>query len=248
MSGGDVRSNTTALRFVHGWDCGRRRLKMERRWPSGWKITTDENDSDAILTQGSGLSTEVIERELPFAFITCGLRRLGSQGSGGSEDIHRVFSESVNALRETRLGEGKQGTLRCSAHREIEREIIAFLTHLAEIVGPEARFVHQGMTSSDILDTCLNVQLVRAADLLLADIDRVAEALKKRVFEHNIRSPSTTFGVKLAYVYAEFARARGPDGSCARRGRNVRSVRRRRHVRQHLARGRGLRREADGRA
>ncbi len=101
---------------------------------------------------------------------------------------------------------------------EIEREIIAFLTHLAEIVGPEARFVHQGMTSSDILDTCLNVQLVRAADLLLADIDRVAAALKKRAFEHKdtvtigrshgIHAEPTTFGVKLAYAYAEFARAR----------------------------------------
>jgi len=105
---------------------------------------------------------------------------------------------------------------------EIERvtkhDVIAFLTHLAEHVGPEARFVHQGMTSSDVLDTCLNVQLVRATDILLADLDRVLAALKKRAFEHKntvtigrshgIHAEPTTFGVKLAYAYAEFSRAR----------------------------------------
>lgn len=105
---------------------------------------------------------------------------------------------------------------------EIERvtkhDVIAFLTHLAEFVGPEARFVHQGMTSSDILDTCLNVQLTRAADILLADINRVLEALKKRAFEHKdtitigrshgIHAEPTTFGVKLAFAHAEFQRAR----------------------------------------
>ncbi|RAI30965.1 lyase family protein, partial [Rhodoplanes roseus] len=62
--------------------------------------------------------------------------------------------------------------------REVKHDVIAFLTHLSEIVGPEARFVHQGMTSSDVLDTCLSVQLARAADLLLADLDRLLEALK----------------------------------------------------------------------
>src|SRR6202165_2213 len=67
--------------------------------------------------------------------------------------------------------------------RETKHDVIAFLTHLAEIVGPEARFVHQGMTSSDVLDTCLNVQLTRAADLLIADIDKVLAALKTRAFE-----------------------------------------------------------------
>lgn len=70
--------------------------------------------------------------------------------------------------------------------RETKHDVIAFLTHLAEIVGPEARFVHQGMTSSDVLDTCLNVQLARAADLLIADIDRVLAALKTRAFEHKL--------------------------------------------------------------
>ena len=99
-----------------------------------------------------------------------------------------------------------------------KHDVIAFLTHLAEHVGPEARFVHQGMTSSDVLDTCLSVQLVRAADLLIAGIDRVLAALKVRALEyrntitigrsHGIHAEPTTFGVKLAYAYAEFARAR----------------------------------------
>ena len=102
--------------------------------------------------------------------------------------------------------------------REVKHDVIAFLTHLAEIVGPEARFVHQGMTSSDVLDTCLNVQLTRAADLLVQDVDRVLAALKKRAFEHKmtptigrshgIHAEPTTFGLKLAYAYAEFSRAR----------------------------------------
>src|SRR3982751_4685638 len=103
--------------------------------------------------------------------------------------------------------------------RETKHDVIAFLTHLAEIVGPEARFVHSGMTSSDILDTCFNVQLVRAADILIADADRLLKALKKRAFEHKktptigrshgIHAEPTTFGVKLAVAYAEFSRARG---------------------------------------
>jgi len=102
--------------------------------------------------------------------------------------------------------------------REVKHDVIAFLTHLAEIVGPEARFVHQGMTSSDVLDTCLNVQLVRAADILIADTDKVLAALKRRALEHKltptigrshgIHGEPTTFGLKLASAYAEFARAR----------------------------------------
>src|SRR6201996_2247596 len=117
---------------------------------------------------------------------------------------------------------GKDATFDVARIDEIEREtkhdVIAFLTHLAEIVGPEARFVHQGMTSSDVLDTCLNVQLTRAADILIADIDRVLAALKKRAFEHKmtpsvgrshgIHAEPVTFGLKLAYAYAEFTRAR----------------------------------------
>jgi len=101
---------------------------------------------------------------------------------------------------------------------EVKHDVIAFLTHLAEHVGPDARFVHQGMTSSDVLDTCLNVQLVRAADLLLADLDRLLAALKRRAYEykltptvgrsHGIHAEPVTFGLKMAYAYAEFSRAR----------------------------------------
>ena len=102
--------------------------------------------------------------------------------------------------------------------KETHHETIAFLTHLAEIVGPEARFVHQGMTSSDVLDTTLSVQLVRATDILIADVDLLLAALKKRALEHKytltigrshgIHGEPTTFGVKLAGFYAEFQRAR----------------------------------------
>src|SRR5436853_7867710 len=116
----------------------------------------------------------------------------------------------------------KNATFNVERIEEIEREtkhdVIAFTTHLAEIVGPEARFVHQGMPSSDVLDTCLNVQLTRAADLLVADIAKVLAALKKRAFEHKmtptigrshgIHAEPVTFGLKLAYAYAEFSRAR----------------------------------------
>ena len=102
--------------------------------------------------------------------------------------------------------------------REVKHDVVAFLTHLAEIVGPQARFVHQGMTSSDILDTCFNVQLVRAADLLIADVDALLAALEKRAGQykytptigrsHGIHAEPTTFGLKLAFAFAEFARAR----------------------------------------
>ena len=105
---------------------------------------------------------------------------------------------------------------------EIERvtkhDVIAFLTHLSEFVGPESRFVHQGMTSSDVLDTCLAVQLQRASDILIADVDELLAAIKRRAFEHKltptigrshgIHAEPTTFGLKLAVAYAEFLRAR----------------------------------------
>ncbi len=97
-------------------------------------------------------------------------------------------------------------------------DVIAFLTHLAEIVGPDARFVHQGMTSSDVLDTTFNIQLVRAADILIADMDRLLAALKARAFEHKdtvrigrshgIHAEPTTMGLTLARFYAEMARGR----------------------------------------
>ena len=102
--------------------------------------------------------------------------------------------------------------------REVKHDVIAFLTHLAEFIGEDARFVHQGMTSSDVLDTCLSVQLSRAADLLLTGMDRVLAALKKRAIEHKdtvtvgrshgIHAEPTTFGVKLAGFYTEFERGR----------------------------------------
>jgi len=101
---------------------------------------------------------------------------------------------------------------------EVKHDVIAFLTHLSEIVGPEARFVHSGMTSSDVLDTCLNVQLVRAAELLIGDVDKLLVALKRRAIEHKltptigrshgVHAEPTTFGLKLAQAYAEFIRAK----------------------------------------
>jgi len=99
-----------------------------------------------------------------------------------------------------------------------KHDVIAFLTHLAEIVGPDARFIHQGMTSSDVLDTCFNVQLVKATDILLADMDKLLDALKRRAIEHRdtitigrshaIHAEPTTFGLKLALAFAEFERCK----------------------------------------
>ena len=126
------------------------------------------------------------------------------------------------AAAETIWAKGKDAVFDVARIDEIEavtrHDVIAFLTHLAEIVGPEARFVHQGMTSSDVLDTCLNVQLVRAADLLIADVDALLAALKSRALEHRftptigrshgIHAEPVTFGLKLAQAYAEFERNR----------------------------------------
>ncbi len=99
--------------------------------------------------------------------------------------------------------------------RVTHHDVIAFLTHLAEFIGPDARFVHQGMTSSDVLDTCLAVQLTRAADLLITDVDALLAALKRRAYEHRltptigrshgIHAEPVTFGLKLAQAHAEFA-------------------------------------------
>src|SRR5438477_4575578 len=141
--------------------------------------------------------------------------------------------------------------------RETKHDVIAFLTHLAEVVGPEARFVHQGMTSSDVLDTCLNVQLTRAADLLVDDIDKVLKALKKRAFEykmaptigrsHGIHAEPVTFGLKLAYAYAEFARARArlltareEVATCAISGAVVTFAQSDPRVEAHVAKAMGL--------
>ena len=116
--------------------------------------------------------------------------------------------------------------------REVHHDVIAFLTNLAEYVGPSARFVHQGLTSSDVLDTCFNVQLVRATDILLDDMDKLLAVLRRRALEHKddicigrshgIHAEPTTFGLKLAQAYAEFERcklrlvaARKEIGTCA---------------------------------
>jgi adenylosuccinate lyase len=131
------------------------------------------------------------------------------------EKLGVVPAGTAKALRE-------RGKFEVERIREIEREVhhetIAFLTNLAEHVGPEARFVHQGMTSSDVLDTCLAVQLTQAADILLADLDGLLAVLKRRAFEHKltpmvarshgVHAEPTTFGLKLAGHYAEFARNR----------------------------------------
>jgi len=131
------------------------------------------------------------------------------------EELGIIPKGVAKALRE-------RGRFEIDRIREIERDVhhetIAFLTNVAEHVGPEARFVHQGMTSSDVLDTCLAVQLTQAADLLLADLDAVLAALKRRACEHKttpmvarshgIHAEPTTFGLKLAGHYAEFARNR----------------------------------------
>ena len=146
--------------------------------------------------------------------------------------------------------------------RETKHDVIAFLTHLAEIVGPEARFVHQGMTSSDVLDTCFNVQLTRAADLLIADVDKVLAALKKRAFEHKmtptigrshgIHAEPVTFGLKLAYAYAEFSRARErlvaarkEVATCAISGAVGTFAQIDPRVEEHVAKAMGLRARAD---
>ncbi|MEJ0098183.1 MAG: adenylosuccinate lyase [Bauldia sp.] len=133
-------------------------------------------------------------------------------------EIGAVPKAAAKAVRR----KGDAATFDIARIDEIEREtrhdVIAFLTHVAEIVGPEARYLHQGLTSSDILDTCFSVQLTRAADLLMADVDALLAALRRRAYEHKdtvtigrshgIHAEPTTFGVKLAFAYAEFARAR----------------------------------------
>ena len=133
-------------------------------------------------------------------------------------EIGIIPNEAAKAIRE----KGGKLTFDVARIEDIEREtkhdVIAFLTYLAETIGPEARFLHQGMTSSDVLDTCLAVQLSRAADILIKDVDAVLAALKRRAFEHKltptigrshgIHAEPTTFGLKLAQAYAEFGRAR----------------------------------------
>ncbi|MGH7010414.1 MAG: adenylosuccinate lyase, partial [Caulobacteraceae bacterium] len=129
-----------------------------------------------------------------------------------------IPAEAARAIREK--GEGARFDPERIAEIEAEtrHDAIAFLTHVAEVVGPEARFLHQGMTSSDLNDTTLAVQLTAAADLLIEDVDLVLAALKRRALEHRmtpcvgrshgVHAEPTTFGLKLAGHYAEFIRAR----------------------------------------
>ena len=141
--------------------------------------------------------------------------------------------------------------------RETKHDVIAFLTHLAEIVGPDARFVHLGMTSSDVLDTCLAVQLARAADMLIADVDALLATLKHRALEHRmtptigrshgIHAEPVTFGLKLAQAYAEFARnrerlvlARAEVATCALSGAVGTFANIDPRVEEHVARAMGL--------
>jgi adenylosuccinate lyase len=144
--------------------------------------------------------------------------------------------------------------------RETRHDVIAFLTNLAEYVGPEARFVHQGMTSSDVLDTCLAVQLTQASDLLLEGLDRLLAALEKRAKEHKdsvcigrshgIHAEPTTFGLKLASHYAAFdrarrrlANAREEVATCAISGAVGTYAAIDPYVEEHVAREMGLQRE-----
>ena len=141
-----------------------------------------------------------------------GMARFGAIPATAARAIREKGGAQLAADRPRRYGAD-----RCD-RAETRHDVIAFLTWLAEAIGPDSRFVHQGMTSSDVLDTCLSVQLTQATDLLLADLDRVLAALKTRAFEHKttltigrshgIHAEPTTFGLKLAGHYAEFARDR----------------------------------------
>ena len=130
-----------------------------------------------------------------------------------------VPSESARKVWEADAEAGAFDVARIDAiEAETKHDVIAFLTHVSERTGPEARFLHQGMTSSDVLDTCLAVQLKRAADILIADIDALLAVLERRAFEHKltptigrshgIHAEPVTFGLKLAQAHAEFARCR----------------------------------------
>jgi adenylosuccinate lyase len=136
----------------------------------------------------------------------------------GMAEIGAIPSSAAKAIRE----KGDKARFDAARIDEIEKvtrhDVIAFLTHLAEFIGPDARFVHLGLTSSDVLDTCLAVQLKRASDILIADVEALLAALKRRAVEHKmtptigrshgIHAEPTTFGLKLAFAYAEFSRAR----------------------------------------
>lgn len=135
------------------------------------------------------------------------LEQLGIAPKATAQRIAENFAKSGGKFDENRIDEIESVT---------KHDVIAFLTHLAELVGENSRFIHYGMTSSDVLDTCLSSQLSQACDLLIEGVKRVKEALKKRAFEHKdticlgrshgIHAEPVTFGLKLARFYAEFSR------------------------------------------
>ena len=148
------------------------------------------------------------------------IEALAAEGMARVGDIPQDAARTIRERGDAKVATiGPEDIARIDAiERETRHDVIAFLTWLAESIGPDSRFLHQGMTSSDVLDTCLSVQLTQAADLLLRDIDDVLAALKVRAFEHKhtltigrshgIHAEPTTFGIKLAGHYAEFARDR----------------------------------------
>jgi adenylosuccinate lyase len=135
------------------------------------------------------------------------LEKLGIADSGSSKRIRENFEKSGGKFDAARVDEIESVT---------KHDVIAFLTHLAELVGENSRFIHYGMTSSDVLDTCLSKQLSQASDILIDDLERLLAAIKKRAFEHKntvcvgrshgIHAEPVTFGLKLARFYAEFER------------------------------------------
>ena len=135
------------------------------------------------------------------------LEKLGIAPEGTATRIAENFAKSGGKFNVERIDEIEQTT---------KHDVIAFLTHLAELVGENSRFIHYGMTSSDVLDTCLSLQLSQASSVLIDDLEKVLQSLKKRAFEHKyticvgrshgIHAEPTTFGLKLARFYAEFDR------------------------------------------
>ncbi len=135
------------------------------------------------------------------------LEKLKIAPEGTAERIRGNFEKAGGAFNSDRIDEIESVT---------KHDVIAFLTHLAELVGENSRFIHYGMTSSDVLDTCLSVQLAQASDILIADLEKLLAAIKKRAFEykdtvctgrsHGIHAEPVTFGLKLARFYAEFER------------------------------------------
>jgi adenylosuccinate lyase len=148
------------------------------------------------------------------------IEALAAEAMAGLGSIPADAARTIRSRGEQKVANITQSDLdRIDAiEAETRHDVIAFLTWLAEGIGPDSRFVHQGMTSSDVLDTCFSLQLTQAADLLLADLDAVLAALKRRAIEHKhtltigrshgIHAEPTSFGLKLAGHYAEFARNR----------------------------------------